>query len=486
MNAAADLAGVRRRIREDSARGSSREVPERVSAMREKGGSGMRKVMGLILIGGLVFALSLRSARAQSGEVYAITNARIVPITGPVIERGTIVIRGGKIAAVGRNVSIPAGARVINAQGMWVYPGFIDSGTTIGLTEIGQVPATVDVNELGDFNPQLRAITAVHPASEIIPVTRVNGITTVLTTPRGGILSGQAALINLDGWTWEEMLVKAPVGIYFNFPSIISGRFFDPETLQPRERSFQEARRQRDERLQRVKQLLEDARAYAKAKRAAEMGVPGGNAADGSGTLRPFLINPVLESLVPVVEGTVPLIVAANEERDIRAAVEFAEEQKVKIILSGGLEAPRVAQLLKEKNIPVLFGPVLSLPRREDDPYDSVFTAPKQLFDAGVKFAFLTNDAANVRNLPYHAAMAVAFGLPREEAVKALTIYPAEIFGVADRLGSIEVGKIANLVVWDGDPLEIRSQVRYLFINGKPVPLTSKHTQLYERYRNRP
>jgi imidazolonepropionase-like amidohydrolase len=182
----------------------------------------------------------------------------------------------------------------------------------------------------------------------------------------------------------------------------------------------------------------------------------------------------------------VPLIVAANEERDIRAAVEFAEEQKVKIILSGGLEAPRVAQLLTEKNIPVLFGPVLSLPRREDDPYDSVFTAPKQLFDAGVKFAFLTNDAANVRNLPYHAAMAVAFGLPREEAVKALTIYPAEIFGVADRLGSIEVGKIANLVVWDGDPLEIRSQVRYLFINGKPVPLTSKHTQLYERYRNRP
>jgi len=445
----------------------------------------MRKAIGLILIWGLLSALSPWSARAQSGEVYAITNARIVPITRPVIERGTIVIRGGKIAAVGQNVSIPAGARVINARGMWVYPGFIDSGTTIGLTEIGQVPATVDVNELGDFNPQLRAITAVHPASEIIPVTRVNGITTVLTTPRGGILSGQAALINLDGWTWEEMLVKAPVGIYFNFPSIVAGRFFDPETFQPRERSFQEARRQRDERLQRVRQLLEDARAYAKAKKAAETSVPEGNAT-GDGDLHPFLINPVLESLVPVVEGALPLIVAANEERDIKAAVEFAEEQKVKIILSGGLEAPRVAQLLKEKNIPVLFGPVLSLPRREDDPYDSVFTAPKQLFEAGVKFAFLTNDAANVRNLPYHAAMAVAFGLPREEALKALTIYPAEIFGVADRLGSIEVGKIANLVVWDGDPLEIRSQVRHLFINGKPVPLTSKHTQLYERYRNRP
>ncbi len=437
------------------------------------------------LILGILLLLPFSGVRAQRGEIYALTNARIVPITGPVIERGTIVIREGKIAAVGRNVSIPAGARVIDVRGMWVYPGFIDSGTTIGLTEIGQVAATVDVNEIGDFNPHLRAIVAVHPASEIIPVTRVNGITTVLTAPRGGILSGQAALINLDGWTWEEMRVKEPVGIYFNFPTIPSGRFFSPGAPQARPRSFEEARRERDERLQRVKRLLDDARAYARMKKAASAGVPEGNSANSSD--RRFVpINPVLESLVPVVEGTLPLIVAANEARDIKAAVEFAEEQKVKIIVSGGLEAPRVAHLLKEKNIPVLLGPVLSLPRNDDDPYDSTFTAAKQLYEAGVKFAFLTNDAANARNLPYHAAMAVAFGLPREEALKALTIYPAEIFGVADRLGSIEVGKMANLVVWDGDPLEIRSQVRYLFINGKPVPLVTKHTQLYERYRNRP
>jgi imidazolonepropionase-like amidohydrolase len=444
-----------------------------------------RSVLVLIIALGILPALPRSNAWAQRGETYAITNARIVPITGPVIERGTVVIRDGKIAAVGRNVSIPAGARVINAQGMWVYPGFIDSGTTIGLTEIGQVPATVDVNEIGDFNPQLKAIVAVNPSSEIIPVTRVNGITTVLTTPRGGILAGQAALINLDGWTWEEMLVKSPVGITFNFPTIASGRFFDPETFQPRERSFEEARRQREERLQRVRRLLDDARAYAKAKRAAEAGVPEGNAANARDR-QSLLVNPVLEALVPVVEGTLPLIVVANDARDIKAAVEFAEEQKVKIIISGGLEAPKVASLLKEKNIPVLLGPVLSLPRNEDDPYDSTFTAAKQLYEAGVKFAFLTNDAANARNLPYHAAMAVAFGLPRDEALRALTISPAEIFGVADRLGSIEVGKIANLVVWDGDPLEIRSRVRYLFINGRPVSLETKHTQLYERYRNRP
>lgn len=421
------------------------------------------------------------SVDAQRPDIYAITNARIVPITGPVIERGTVVIRDGRIAAVGRGVSIPAGARVINAQGMWVYPGMIDSNTTIGLTEIGQVAATVDVNEIGDFNPQLKAIIAVNPESEIIPVTRVNGITTVLTAPRGGVLAGQAALINLAGWTWEEMQVKAPVGIIFNFPSLRSGRSFDPATLQVRERSFEEARRQRDERLNRVRRLLDDARAYAKAKRAPVVQADG--ASNGNDRLN---VDPVLESLVPVVAGELPLLVSADDDRDIRAAVEFAAEQKVKMILVGGAEAPKAAKLLKEKNIPVILGPVLSLPQDEDDPYDSAYTRAKELFEAGVKFAFSTADASNARNLPYHAAMAVAFGLPREEALKALTIYPAEIFGVADRLGSIEVGKIANLAIWDGDPLEIRSTVRHLFIRGKEIPLTTKHTELYEKYRNRP
>jgi imidazolonepropionase-like amidohydrolase len=416
---------------------------------------------------------------AQRTDIYAITNARIVPITSPPIERGTIVIRDGKIAAVGRTVAIPAGARVINAQGMWVYPGMIDSSTTVGLTEIGQVAATVDVTELGDINPQLKAIVAVNPESEIIPVTRANGITTVLTAPRGGVLAGQAALINLAGWTWEEMLVKAPVGVIFNFPSLAAGRSFDPATFQVRERSFEEVRRQRDERLNRVKRLFEDARAYAAAK-AAPVTQAGTN---GDRALKS---DPVLESLIPVVTGELPLLVSADDARDIRAAIEFTSQQKVKMILLGGAEAPKVAALLKEKNIPVILGPVLSLPRNEDDPYDSAYTRAKELFDAGVTFAFSTNDASNARNLPYHAAMAVAFGLPREEALKALTISPAKIFGVADRLGSIEVGKIANLVVWDGDPLEIRSNVRHLLINGKEIPLTTKHTQLYEKYRNRP
>ncbi len=414
--------------------------------------------------------------QATPSATIVIKNARIVPITAPDIERGTVVIRNGRIAAVGAHVSIPGRARIIDARGLAVYPGMIDSGTRLGLVEIGAVRATIDTTELGEFNPHMRAIIAIHPESELIPVARVNGITTVVSKPSGGIFSGQAALINLDGWTWEEMELKAPVGIVFNYPSIRSGRFFDFSTFQFKERSYQKAKKERDEKLKKIRKLLDDARAYAKAKEA--------RATDPS--LPPLKTDHVLEALIPVIRGEWPFIVEANLERDIKSAIAFAEEQNVRIVLSGGADAWKVASLLKEKNIPVILGPILRLPQREDEPYDQPFTTAKTLYEAGVLFAFQTNDAANVRNLPYHAAMCVAYGLPREEALKALTINPAKIWGVADMVGSIEVGKLANIVVWDGDPLEIRSQVKYLFIKGRQIPLTTKHTELYERYRNRP
>ncbi|MCS6804790.1 MAG: amidohydrolase family protein [Acidobacteriota bacterium] len=433
----------------------------------------MRRSQTLLLMALLVsFGLTtMRFSSAAQGPVYAIKNAQIVTMAGPPIERGTVVIRNGRIAAVGANVSIPGNAQVIEAAGLAVYPGMIDSHTSIGLTEIGQVRATVDTTELGEFNPHMRAIVAVHPASELIPVTRLNGITSVITRPAGGTLSGQAALINLDGWTWEEMALKPSVGIVFNYPSLRSGRFFDFNTFEFQERSFERAKRERDEKLDKIRKLLDDTRAYIKAKEARS---------------RSFNPDHVLEALIPVVKGDMPLIVSAERQRDITSAIEFTSEQKVKMILSGGDEAWKVASLLKEKNIPVLLGPILSLPNDEDEPYDQPFTTAKKLLDAGVKFAFQTGDSSNARNLPYHAAMCVAFGLPREEALKALTIYPAQIWGVADQIGSIEVGKLANLAVWDGDPLEIRSQVKHLFIKGRSIPLKSKHTELYERYRNRP
>jgi len=443
----------------------------------------MKRTIIVLFFFALALSLTyLNHGSSAQGNTVAIKNARIVTVTGPVIEKGAVIIQGDKIADVGASVRIPSGAKEIDASGLTVYPGMINASTTMGLTEIGSVAATNDSSEIGEFNPQLKAIIAVHPESEIIPVTRVNGITTVLTAPRGGILAGQAALINLDGWTWEEMNLKNPVGIVFNFPTIYSGRSFDFATFQVRERSFEEVKRQRDETLDKVRKVFDDARAYAKAKEAKAK----------NPRLPDLETNLMLESLVPVVKGELPLLVNTSRERDIKAAVEFAAEQKVKIIIVGADEAHKVASLLKEKNIPVILGPVFSLPLHEDDPYDAQYTKAAALSKAGIKFAFQgvdgdgPGDASNARNLPYHAGMSVAYGLPKEEALKALTIYPAEIFGVADRVGSIEPGKLANLVITNGDLLEIRTQIRYLFIKGKQIALKTKQTELYEKYVNRP
>src|SRR5205085_11256772 len=237
-----------------------------------------------------------------------------------------------------------------------------------------------------------------------------------------------------------------------------------------------EARKEQEKAVESLKKILRDARAYGDAKDA--------RARDAS--LPKQDVDLKLEALIPVVRGQLPVVINANTERDIKGAIAFADDMKLKVIIAGGIEAYRVADQLKAKNIPVIVGPVLRMPNREDDAYDAAFANAGVLAKAGVKIAFQTTDSATARDLPYHAGMAAAFGLPKEEALKAVTIYPAEIFGVADKVGSIEQGKIANLIVTDGDPLEIRTQIKYLFINGNQVPLTSKHTELYEKYRARP
>lgn len=225
--------------------------------------------------------------------------------------------------------------------------------------------------------------------------------------------------------------------------------------------------------MERLKSFFRDAEAYAKAQEASRK----------AGTYLPVDLK--LEALAAAIRGEVPVVLHVDREEEIKAAVEFAEEFKLKAILAGAGDAARTVDLLKSKNIPVILGPILSLPRREDDPYDSIFTTAKVLHEAGVRFAIQSNSSSDVRNLPYHAAMAAAYGLPKEEALKAITLYPAQLFGVADKLGSIEPGKIANLIVTDGDPLEIRTQVKYLFINGRPVSLKTRHTELYEKFLQR-
>lgn len=432
-----------------------------------------RAAVLLMLIAILAALMPFGSAEAQNG-VYAIRNAKIVTVTGATIERGTVVIRDGKIAAVGDNVPVPSNAKVIDARGMSVYPGLIDSGTTVGLTEIGSIRETQDTTELGDFNPHMKAIVAVHMHSEIIPVTRANGTTTVLTSPRGRLVSGQAALINLDGWTWKEMTLKAPAAMAMEYPSA-GGRGrggFGGFNAQ----GGQNARRQQQERLESLRKKLEDAQAYAKYldARAKDRNVPARDT------------DLVLEALVPVVKGEMPVIMSATRAEDIKGAVELADKYKLKLIIRGADEALEVAALLKEKNVPVIIGPSTDLPRGDDADYDETFSFAGKLHKAGVKFAFQSDNAAYSRSLPYEAGTTAAFGLPKEEALKAITIYPAQIFGVDDLVGSIEVGKIANLIVTDGDPLEFKTNIKHMFINGHPVSLSSKHTELYEKFKNRP
>jgi imidazolonepropionase-like amidohydrolase len=419
-------------------------------------------------------ALSSNPA-AQSNDAYAIRNARIVTVSGAVIEKGTVVISNGKIAALGASVSVPSGAKVIDGTGLSVYPGLIDSGTTLGLEEISSVAGGQDTAEIGDNNANVHVNVAINASSTHIPVTRVNGITTALTAPQGGQIAGQSALINLAGWNYKEMTLKTPVAMHINWPGGRGGGgggfggFQNP-------RSLPEIRREQDRQVENLKKILLEAKAYGDAKDA--------RAKDSS--LPKLDVDLKKEALIPVIRGQVPVVIEVDLARDIRKAVEFADEMKLKIIISGGVEGHKVADLLKTKNIPVIVGPILRFPVNEDDPYDAPFTNASLLAKAGVKIAFQTGDSAYSRNLPYHAGMAAAFGLPKEEALKALTIYPAEIWGVADKLGSIEQGKVANLIVTDGDPLEILTQVKYLFIAGHQVPLTSRHTELYDKYKVRP
>jgi imidazolonepropionase-like amidohydrolase len=436
------------------------------------------KIKVFLVLSLFLFAVVLApfNTAAQGGETYVIRNAKIVTVTGATIERGTVVIQNGKIAAVGASVAVPSGAKVIDATGLSVYPGMIDSGTTMGLEEIGSVAGGQDTSEISDNNANVRVQVAIHAESSHIPVARVNGITTTLTAPQGGTIAGQSVLINLDGWTWKEMTLKNSVAMHINWPGAGGGRGGGGFGGFGAQRSIPELRRQQDRQIEELKKTLLDAKAYADAKDA--------RAKDAA--LPKLDMDLRKDALIPVVRGQMPIVVDVNTARDIKRAVEFANELKLKLIIAGGVEAHKVADLLKANNIPVIVGPILEFPRNEDDPYDAPFANPGLLSKAGVKIAFQTSDSAYVRNLPYHAGMAAAFGLPKEEALKAVTIYPAEIWGVADKVGSIEPGKIANLIVTDGDPLEIITQIKHLFINGKPVPLTSKHTELYEKYKARP
>lgn len=417
-----------------------------------------------------LLALAPVGATAQQ-ETLAITGGRVHTMTGPAIDNGVVIVRDGRIVAVGgADTEVPAGATIVDATGMEVLPGFLDAVTRVGLTEIGAVDVTNDSSELGDNNAHLQAATAVHPASEIIPVTRMTGVTQIVAAPTGSGIAGQGSAVALDGWTVEEMLIDPSVYMVVQWPTLQT-RGFDRTTFTVFNRSFREAKEAYDEAIAQLQEVLEEARRY--------------DAADvGDDVLRRDL---KLEALARVTRGELPMLVNVDDARGIRSAIEFAERNDVRIIIAGGEEAPAVAELLAEKGVAVILGPTQAMPPGPDDPYDYAYARPAKLHAAGVKFALSSFDASSARTLPFEIATAVPYGLPHEEALRAITIYPAQILGLDDRLGSIEPGKLANLAIIEGDPLEIDSRVAQLVIHGRVVdPRDNKHDRLYERYRSRP
>jgi imidazolonepropionase-like amidohydrolase len=398
---------------------------------------------------------------APQKKPVALTNAAIHPVSGPVIEKGTLVFDGGKITAIGANVAVPEGADTIDLAGKHVYPGLFEPLNDIGLIEINSIRATIDAQEIGQLNPNVRAVAAVNPDSEIIPVTRSNGILLSLAAPYGGLMSGRSGVIQHDGWTWEDMTIKGDVALHIQWPQGGGGR---------RGRGgAEETPATPDRGVEAIRQALTDARAYVKARQADSK----------------FPRDARWESLEDVLAGKLPVIVHADDIKQINAAVAFAEREGLKLIVAGGYDAPRCAELLKKNNVPVIVGGTYRLPRRRNDGYDTAYAVPSELAKAGIRYCISARGrfgANQTRNLPYHAAAAIGFGLSSDEALKAITLYPAQILGVADRVGSLEKGKDASLFVCDGDPLDTPTQITAAWIGGRKVDLNDRHKTLYHKY----
>ena len=407
--------------------------------------------------------------RARAGT-FALTDCRIETVTNGTIARGTLVVRDGRIAALGADVAVPAEAERVPCAGGTVYPGLFDAGDRVGLQEIGAVAVSADLDEVGEVTPQMRALTAVNPSSVHIPVTRLSGVTTVLTFPRGGLMPGTAALITLLGYTPDEMAAGFE-GVVLAFPR--QGRRGPTDRREQAEvdRTSREAR-------ERLDTVWREATLYARLDSARL-------AADGEAL--PY--QPEMQALLPVVRGERTLLVEANAADDIVAALAWLKGKGVRAVLTGVGEGWRVADQIAAAGLPVLVGPVLALPTRDADRYARPFENAGMLAAAGVVVAIRSDEEDNARNLPFHAGFAAAygaeFGFGPAEALAAVTINPARIFGVADRLGSLEVGKEATLFIADGDPFEARTHVTGLFIRGQQVPLVSRQTELYEEFLNR-
>lgn len=419
-------------------------------------------------------ALSFVAAPMVRAEVLALTGGTVHTVSGPVIPNGVVLVEGSKITAVGAGLATPAGARVIDCTGKHVYPGFVHANTQIGLMEISTIQGADDTQETGNVNPNQRAEVMYNPDSDFIPVTRLNGVTTVLSIPGGGAIRGTSALMHLEGWTHEDITVRAPVALHVQWPNMSPVRAFF-ET-----RSDDEQAKARDAAIQAINDAFDEARAYDKAR-----------AAEGGAGVPKHDADARYDAMRRVVKGEVPVVFHADALAQLRAVIKFVDQQGLKkVVILGGYDAWRVADELKARDIAVIVAGVLAVPNRGYESYDEAFAVAAKLSKAGVRFCIADEGggfaAANARNLPQHAAMASAFGLDRDEALKSVTLYPAQILGAGDRLGSIEAGKIADLQITNGDALEVATRCEQTIIAGKLVTMESRQTRLFEKYDHRP
>lgn len=422
----------------------------------------------MIFYTGVQFLFAQITEKPGFGK-FAITNGTIHTVTNGTIEGGIVLIEDHAITLVGTNAKIPNDFEVIDATGKHVYPGFFDANTRLGLEEVGSISLTQDYAEVGDFNPHMKAFTAINPNSVSIPVTRVNGITNVVSIPASGVISGKAVLIDLWGYTPDDMAVKQSAGLHIEWPSAIKGGFWD-------DRSDEKVQEEYEENLKELNEFWSKAEFYDEMMKQYEL--------DPENRSQPDK-NIKMEAMREVVSGEVPVIISVNREKNIRNALEWtSEKEDVNFIFAGVSEGWRAAEELAESGIPVIASSLYTI-TREYDNYQRPYQNAGLMAEAGVKVLISSEDTENVRNVGFHAGYAAAYGMGRDEALKAVTINPAEVFGVADQLGSIEEGKKANLFIADGDPFEPMTQIGHVFINGYKIPKTSRHDQLYEEFLDR-
>jgi imidazolonepropionase-like amidohydrolase len=430
-----------------------------------------RRVLGVSTALALATLPALTSAQVRmtvppQAEPIALRGATIHTVTNGVIENGTIIFRDGVIEAIGADLEIPAGTRVVDVTGKHIYPGLIDAYSTVGISEIGAVGMSNDVNEVGDFNPNINADVGVNAESRHIGTSRSQGVLTTLTTPGGGLISGMSSALALEGWSWEEMSLQSATALNINWPN-----------PNPRARGFggfggfggqdDADRPTYEERVQQLKSYFAEARAYRDAVGAGER----------------VRTDARYIAMIPALNREIPVVVSANSAAQINDAITWAKEEDLRLVIRGGNDAIHVADRLVAEEIPVILTSTMDAPRRAHEGYDGAYRRATDLYEAGVKFAISGGPASlNTDRLPYEAGVAVAFGLPEEEAVKAVTINAAELMGLDDRIGSLEPGKQATLLITTGTPIDMTSDIEQAYIQGRELDMNDIQKHFFRKY----